>query len=130
MGEYQALQRLAPAVKDSLTPLLEIPPVGFDFETGQHKESADDHLGDFGRRLKSKWQARRCFVDLKYLPPHTRMIGGKHYVEAVFESARVEGCHRYSRGELCQRSSIYSRHWHRNPLGSARGVLAPWHGGF
>ncbi len=92
MGEYQALQRLTPHVKDGLTPLLEIPPVGFDFETGQHKETADDHLGDFGRRLKSKWQARPCFVDLKYLPPYTRMAGGKHYVDAVFEAARVEGC--------------------------------------
>ena len=92
MGEYQALQRLSASVKDSLTPLLEIPPVGFDFETGQHKESADDHLGDFGRRLKSKWQARSCFVDLKYLPTRTRMASGTHYVDAVFEAARVEGC--------------------------------------
>ena len=92
MGEYQALQRLTAPVKDGLTPLLEIPPVGFDFETGQHKESADDHLGDFGRRLKSKWQARQCFVDLKYLPPHTRMAGGRHYVDVVFETARAEGC--------------------------------------
>ena len=92
MGEYQALSRLSPAAKDGLTPLLEIPPVGFDFETGKHKESADDHLGDFGRRLKSKWQARRCFVDLKYLPPATRLAGGRHYVEAVFETARTEGC--------------------------------------
>lgn len=92
MGEYQALQRLTAPVKDGLTPLLEIPPVGFDFETGQQKETADDHLGDFGRRLKSKWQARSCFVDLKFLPPHTRMAGGHHYVDAVFNAARTEGC--------------------------------------
>jgi hypothetical protein len=92
MGEYQALQRLSNSVKDGLTPLLEIPPVGFDFETGQQKESADDHLGDFGKRLKSKWQARRCFVDLKFLPPNTRMAGGRHYVDVVFETARNEGC--------------------------------------
>ncbi len=92
MGEYQALHRLANALKGSLTPLLEIPPVGFDFEAGRHKESPDDHLGDFGRRLKSKWQARPCFVDLKYLPPDTRMAGGRHYVDIVFETARAEGC--------------------------------------
>ena len=92
MGEYQALQRLANPIKDALTPLLEVPPVGFDFETGQNKESADDHLGDFGKRLKSKWQARRCFVDLKYLPPATRLMGGRHYVDAVFATARAEGC--------------------------------------
>src|ERR1700739_4560712 len=92
MGEYQALQRLGNPIKDALTPLFEIPPVGFDFETGQNKESADDHLGDFGKRLKSKWQARRCFVDLKYLPASTRLAGGRHYVDAVFAAARAEGC--------------------------------------
>ena len=92
MGEYQALSRLADPVKDSLTPLLEIPPVGFDHETGQDRESADAHLGDFGRRLKSKWQGRPCFVDLKYLLPHTRLAGGQHCVEGVFASARAEGC--------------------------------------
>jgi hypothetical protein len=92
MGEYQALSRLTGEVKDGLTPLLEIPPIGFDFEAGRDRKSADDHLGDFGKRLKSKWQHRRCFVDLKYLPPHTRMADGRHYVEVVFETARSEGC--------------------------------------
>jgi hypothetical protein len=92
MGEYQALSRLGDVVKDRLTPLLEIPPVGFDFETGQHKESADDHLGDFGKRLRSKWQARPCFVDLKWIPPTTRCEGGQHCVEFVFATARAEGC--------------------------------------
>jgi hypothetical protein len=92
MGEYQALSRLEASIKDRLTPLLEVPPVGFDFETNQQKESVDDHLGDFGKRLKSKWQARPCFVDLKHLPAHTRMVSGHHYVEAVFGTARGEGC--------------------------------------
>jgi hypothetical protein len=92
MGEYQALQRLSEPVKDSLTPLFEIPPVGFDFESGTDKKTPDEHLADFGKRLKSKWQGRRCFVDLKYLPPNTRMEGGLHYVEATMASARAEGC--------------------------------------
>lgn len=92
MGEYQALSRLAGPVKDRITPLLEIPPVGFDFETQRNKESADDHLGDFGKRLKSKWQARPCFVDLKHLPAATRCAGGRHCVEVLFETARAEGC--------------------------------------
>jgi hypothetical protein len=92
MGEYQALNRLTAPVKGRITPLLEIPPVGFDFETQRNKESADDHLGDFGKRLKSKWQARPCFVDLKYLPAATRCAGGRHCVDVLFETARAEGC--------------------------------------
>ncbi|MBZ0145999.1 MAG: beta family protein [Pseudorhodoplanes sp.] len=92
MGEYQALHRLANPVKDRITPLLEIPPVGFDFETNTQRESTDDHLGDFGKRLKSKWQARPCFVDLKHLPATARCAGGRHCVEVLFETARAEGC--------------------------------------
>lgn len=92
MGEYQALSRLSDPVKDGLTPLLEIPPVGFDHENQMDRESVDDHLGDFARRLKSKWQGRRCFVDLSLLHPATRMEGGDHCVDVVFADARDEGC--------------------------------------
>jgi hypothetical protein len=92
MGEYQALERLSEAMKDGLTPLLEMPPVGFDFESGTDKKTPDEHLANFGKRLKSKWQARRCFLDFKHLPADTRLEGGLHYVEATMASARAEGC--------------------------------------
>lgn len=91
-GEYQALQRLASPTKDALTPLLEIPGVGFDHEAGTNRETVDSHLGDFARRLKSKWGARNCFVDLKYIDPAARMADGRHPLEAVFDDLRTEGC--------------------------------------
>src|SRR4051812_3987281 len=91
-GEYQALHRLAAPIKDSLTPLLEIPAIGFDHEAGEDRETIDSHLGDFGRRLRAKWPARNCFVDLKYINAAIRMADGRHYVEAVFADARTEGC--------------------------------------
>lgn len=92
MGEYQALSRLSDSVKDRITPLLEIPPVGFDFETQQNRKSIDEHLADFGSRLKAKWQSRQCFVDLKHLRPNDRLNGGRHFVEGIFGSLRDEGC--------------------------------------
>lgn len=92
LGEYQALDRLTHDVKDGLTPLIEVPPVGYDFEAGRDRESVDDHLGDFGRRLRSKWQARSCFVDLWHLRDSARLRDGRHCVEAVFEDTRREGC--------------------------------------
>jgi hypothetical protein len=91
-GEYQALHRLAAPIKDSLTPLLEILDVGFDHEAGKDRKTIDSHLSDFGRRLKAKWPARSCFVDLKYIDAAKRMTDGRHYVEAVFADARAEGC--------------------------------------
>lgn len=91
-GEYQALMRLTNTVKDNLTPLIEIPAIGFDHETGRDRETIDDHLGDFGRRLKEKWQSRPCFVDTKYIPPATRMADESHFIEKVFGDARAERC--------------------------------------
>ena len=91
-GEYQALHRLTNPVKDALTPLIEIQPVGWDFESEQDRETVDDHLGDFGKRLKQKWQTRRCFVDLKLIDPTTCMAGGGHCITALFHDARTHGC--------------------------------------
>jgi hypothetical protein len=90
MGEYQALNRLSDQAKGKITPLLEIPPVGFDFEAGENRESWDAHLGDFGRRLRSKWQSRPCFVDLKYIPKEVR-VAGQHPIDFVFGQVRDEG---------------------------------------
>lgn len=91
MGEYQALSRLDDRTKGGLTPLIEIPPIGYDFETGRERRSADDHLADFGKRLRAKWDGRRCFLDLKYVDPATRMGSGAHFVQVVFEDIRSEG---------------------------------------
>lgn len=91
MGEYQALARLDDRTKGGLTPLIEIPPIGYDFETGRERRSADDHLADFGKRLRAKWDGRRCFLDLKYVDPSTRLNGGAHFVQVVFGDIRAEG---------------------------------------
>lgn len=91
-GEYQALYHLTNPIKDNLTPLLEIPPIGFDFETGIDRKNIDDHIGDFGKRLKAKWQRRFCFVDTKYIRAATRMADGQHFIEEIFEDARDNNC--------------------------------------
>ena len=91
-GEYQALYRLTSTVKDNLTPLIEIPAVGFDFETETARETIDDHLGDFGRRLRAKWHNRPCFVDAKYIDSTTLMADGRHFIETIFGHARNERC--------------------------------------
>ena len=90
MGEYQALSRLSDQAKGRITPLLEIPPVGYDFEAREDRESLSSHLGDFGRRLRSKWQSRQCFVNLKYVPAKER-LAGQHPVDFVFGQTRDEG---------------------------------------
>lgn len=93
LGEYQALSRLTPNVKDRIVPLLEIPAVGYDFEKHRSSKSLDDHLSDFGRRLKSKWQARPAFIDVRLIAPSERMADGTHPLERLLTQSRSEGCH-------------------------------------
>lgn len=47
MGEYQALLNLKKGVADWVTPLLEIPTEGWDFEKEEPAKSIDDHLSSF-----------------------------------------------------------------------------------
>ena len=67
LGEYQALYHLSNNTKSKITPLIELPPIGYDFENAKNSKSAHDHLKDFGKRLEAKWGKRQCFVDLKYI---------------------------------------------------------------
>lgn len=91
-GEYQALLRLKDTTKSQMTPLIEIPEVGWDFENKIAAKTIDDHLEPFARRVKIKWKDRRCFVDLKIISPSERMLDGRHPVEFVFSNLRKEKC--------------------------------------
>lgn len=93
MGEYQALLRLDDAVKEWVTPLLEIPTEGWNFETEAPMRSLDDHLATFGDKLFSKWGARPCFVDSPYLDGASLMASGQHHVEHIFSKTQQAGCH-------------------------------------
>ncbi len=88
-GEYQALMRLGSSQKDRTTPLIEITPPDFDFETHEPAKSIDDHLLKFGQRLKAKWGARPAFLDTSRLNPTTRMIGGVHPLAHLLQAARA-----------------------------------------
>jgi hypothetical protein len=91
MGEYQALSRLDEDTKSRVIPLIEIPLPGYDFEAKQVKKTHADHLKDFGKRLSSKWDRRRCFIDLKYLDTSSR-VGNQHCLTHIFNQTVEHGC--------------------------------------
>ena len=92
-GEYLALERLTASIKDSVTPLIEIPPIGWDFEKGTLAKTPDQHLSTFASRLHNKWRNRKAFVDLNLLDPTNRMASGLHPVEYIFSQTRTNGAH-------------------------------------
>ncbi|GAG19869.1 unnamed protein product, partial [marine sediment metagenome] len=91
-GEYLAVQQLPSAAKKIITPLIEIPEIGYDFETRTTKKSVDDHLLLQAKRIKKKWGKGPCFVDLKHISMDQRMVDGTHPVNFVFSELRKENC--------------------------------------
>lgn len=92
MGEYQALMRLGESVKNWVTPLLEIPTEGWNFETEAPLRSLDEHLTRFGEKLFSKWGGRPCFVDSPYLDGASVLSDGHHHIEHIFLQTEQAGC--------------------------------------
>ena len=84
-GEYQALNRLAPDVKDRIVPLITIPDVEFDFEHGRLKKTVHEHVHPFALRYHKKWGGRPAWVALTASIATGRMNGGEHVFDYVFD---------------------------------------------
>lgn len=91
-GEYQAVHQLPSAAKKIITPLIEIPEIGYDFETGTTKKFVDGHLVPQAKRIKKKWGTSLCFVDLRHISMDQRMVDGTHPVNYIFSELRKENC--------------------------------------
>lgn len=92
LGEYQAMQRISILAKKSLTPLIEVPEVGFDFETQTESKSLDDHLKKFPKRVSDKWGKREFFLDICQLDSTERLANGEHILSFLFRTLRDAEC--------------------------------------
>ena len=91
-GEYGALTCLLPESRDRITPLLELPPIPWDFETEAPAKTIDQHLSKVGQKIERAWGlGRRLFIDLLWIAEAERMEDGSHPIEFVFNTARSRG---------------------------------------
>jgi hypothetical protein len=90
-GEYQALMRLHAVTKAQVTPLIEVTPPEWDFETHKFKKTIDSQLAPFASRLEKKWGSRPAFLDTSLLDPIARMIGGVHPLTYLTDGVRAKG---------------------------------------
>ena len=92
-GEYQALMRSTLGVKSEITPLINVPPIEWDFEDGCLSKTLDVHLDKFARRVDDKWGKEPCFVDI-HLVDEPRVMGDEsHAVEKIFSDMRDRNLH-------------------------------------
>lgn len=89
-GEYQALSELRPEVKKNIVPLIEIPPIGYDFENRKLSKTVDEHIQHIGSRLRKKWGNSPCLVDVT--PLIIQELAYITYIPKIFELYRQEGC--------------------------------------
>jgi hypothetical protein len=77
-----------------MTPLIEVPGIGWDFEKGTDAKTIDEHLAPFAKRVEQNWGDTPCFVDLNpnVLDSSERMSDGRQAVEYVFAELRERDC--------------------------------------
>jgi hypothetical protein len=91
-GEYGALKYLSPASRERLTPLVELPPIPWNFEEEKPARTIDTHLKKVAQKIEGSWGlGRPLFLDLMWIAETERMNDGKHPVEHAFGSARSRG---------------------------------------
>jgi len=90
-GEYLALSKLSPATKQLLKPIIEIPEIGYDFETGSDSKTIDEHLAKLARRVEIHWGYEHCFVDMHLIDSSERMKTGQHPLAFIFNELRFKG---------------------------------------
>ncbi len=92
-GEYGALETLSASTRQAITPLLEIPPIDWDYAADRPKKTIDQHLKKVGQKIERAWgQRRHLFVDLPlWIPANERMVDGEHPLEYIFTSLRTRG---------------------------------------
>jgi hypothetical protein len=91
-GEYGALREMTADVKAGLTPLIEVPPIPWDFEREEPDKTIDQHLERLSSKIVQSWGVERpLFLDLLWLAPEERMANGDHPLAHVFGIAREDG---------------------------------------
>src|ERR1041385_155070 len=88
-GEYGALDTLSRTVKSGLTPLIEIPPVPWNFVQSVPAKTIDGHLTKVATTMrKSVGVDRPFFIDLLWISENERMEDGTLPLEWIFSAAR------------------------------------------
>lgn len=90
-GEYNALRQLALGPKSRLTPVIEVPPIPWDYKNDQPGRTIDEHLNNAAKKIDRAWDSERSlFADVGALADQ-RMADGRHPMTYLFDSARDRG---------------------------------------
>ena len=93
-GEYGALEELHSQHRRYITPLVDIPPLPWDFAEERPSKTIDQHLARIPDQMVKAWGvANTIFIDLGLVDSNERMSSGRHPVDELFESLDAENIH-------------------------------------
>lgn len=122
-GEQSALELLNPSLKNSLTPLIEIPPIPWDFENDVPKRTVDKHLENIGTQVEKCWDCTNpVFIDALQicLDDEEQMEDGRHPLEFIVDELQAKGI-----PVIPVISSNYGTNYHV----TVKSILAKYHNG-
>jgi Beta protein len=89
LGEFSALGTLSSSCVADITPLIEVPPVPWDFENEVPAKSLDAHLVPIGENCQKYWgTSRPMFVDLAWISEQAT-ASGIHPLRQVLDDLRT-----------------------------------------
>lgn len=91
-GEYFALKELADNYRGSVTPLVDVPPIPWDFENERPGRTIDAHVDAMPAQMADCWGTDApVFVDLGFVDSEVRMMDEAHPVGALFARLDAAG---------------------------------------
>lgn len=89
--ELSALRHLAREDRESITPIFEVPPEPWNFDTGRPLRSGPALFQEFGQRLAHAWGALKCAIDAPHESREDATLQSM-IIDSVFHQARMSGC--------------------------------------
>jgi len=93
-GEQKALELVDTKLIEKMTPLIEIPPISWDFENEVPKKTIDDHVRNIGDQISKVWGTNGpVFLDAYQvcIEDDEVMENGKHPLEFIIDEIQNEG---------------------------------------
>lgn len=88
MGELRAIRELASDVKSCLTPLLEVPPIDWDYENEAPAKTLDEQIASVADNLQKHWGSQRAYLDAYPVANEGTTASGLHPLSHIFNQAR------------------------------------------
>lgn len=91
-GEFDAIETLSATAKQAITPLLEMPPIGWDFRNDRPEATIDEHVDGFAEKILGAWgTADVAMLDLEQVDDQGPLSSGSDPLTFVLDAARSNG---------------------------------------